>query len=165
MDVMSAARTLVRRFRGGVSAMALMLGKSDGTLRNELSGKHDFAKLGLMDAVAMMDESADPAILEAWAAHAGYMVLPLPTVHMDKDHPVLQTMARVSEEFADLCTVVCQALADGNVSDNELKRVTKEAGELIAQINVLYGDLSRANLATKAKGTSRTNPQNRMARR
>ncbi len=145
MDLMTAARGLVRRFRGGEPAMAVLLGKSKGVLSNELAGKHEFAKLGLLDAQAMTDESGDLSILEAWVVHARCMLLRLPEHRARADRPVLVGLSAVAKEFSDVVVAVSDAVKDNDVSDNELEAITQELGELVSEINSLYGDVRALN--------------------
>lgn len=54
-------------------------------------------------------------------------------------------LADTAREFGDLCKEVGGDLVDGKISDNELRRIDKECGELIASLHALRESLARRN--------------------
>ena len=63
--------------------------------------------------------------------------------------PVLVMMLESPEEFGDLCTEVAGDIKDSQITDNELARVDRECGELIASVHALREALARRNQASK----------------
>lgn len=148
MNLLDAAYNLVRRYPGGAASLGPRLGKNATTLNHEVKGTGD-AKLGLLTAQAMTDLSEDLSILQAWATDAGQMLVPLPTLRDGERDDCMVRMAAMAEEFGRLCTEVAGDLGDGQISDNELRRIDKEAGQMIAAIHSLREALARRNLACK----------------
>jgi hypothetical protein len=58
-------------------------------------------------------------------------------------------LAVTAREFGDLCTEVANSLADGVISDNELARVDRECGELMASLRTLRDALAQHCAAGK----------------
>jgi hypothetical protein len=77
------------------------------------------------------------------------MTIPLPEMlDLDGDD-CMRALAESSREFAELCAEVCRSLADNTVSDNELRRVESETGQLIATLNSLLATMVARNAASK----------------
>jgi hypothetical protein len=148
MNLLDAAYNLVRRYPGGAESLGPRLSKSPTTLNHEVLGTGG-AKLGLLTAQAMTDMSGDLAILSAWATDAGQMLVPLPVLQTGERDDCMVRMAAMAEEFGRLCTEVAGDLGDGQISDNELRRIDKESGQMIAAIHALREALARRNAACK----------------
>src|SRR5262245_3812697 len=116
--VLDAARALVRRFPGGIAAVAVRIPRTDGTgrckseevLRQELSGNGSH-KLGLEDSelitlMAVEQRVVDPlAIINAMASNVGAMVVMLPACAVG-DEMTLTGLALFARESADVMTVM-----------------------------------------------------------
>lgn len=141
MNLIDAVRRMVRDYPGDVEAMALRLGKSPTTLDKELRRAPGF-KLGADDACEISSMCMDlklpaaRAFLTAWALRMGCFVIPLEPLDGGEDE-CLRTLSRASSEMHDLMREVLDALADGQVSDNELARIDKEASHLVAAVQAL----------------------------
>lgn len=135
MNVTQAAFRLVRDFPGGAVALAPFLGKSAATLSHEVNPAMPTYKLGIQTAVDMTIASRNPAILNAFAAECGFMVLPLPSVEAGDD--VVNRIAGLAKEFAEEVQAVSDALADGEVTANEVKRIEREGADVIAAVQSL----------------------------
>lgn len=148
MDLRDVAYDVVRDYPGGAASLAPRLGKSSTALSHEVNGTGT-AKLGLLDAEKITHRTGDMRILEAWAGNCGQMLVPLPGVELATDDCMLR-LADSAREFGDLCREVASDLADGVISDNELGRIDKECGQLIASVHALRESLAARNQATKA---------------
>ena len=161
MNVLDAARHLARRFKGGIDAVATRMptsnsksaSKSADVLRHELAGTGT-NKFGLEDAdlltqLAVEQRVPDPlAILNAMAANAGGLVVMLPQV-VDADDMTIAGLAAFAKEFSDVVNAMAEAVADGEVTANELARVDKELGELMARAQAMRAHLAHMHEARK----------------
>jgi hypothetical protein len=164
MRVLDAARNLARRYPGGIEALAPRIPRNDDSgrakspdvLRHELKGTGT-NKFGLEDADLLTQFSielgvSDPlAIINAMAANAGAMVLPLPNLDAG-DEVTIQGLAQFAKEFSDVMNVMAEAVKDNNVSENELAAVDKELGELIGRAQALRAHLAQMHETAKPSG-------------
>jgi hypothetical protein len=95
------------------------------------------------------DFSGDLEILQAWATHAGQMLVPLPTLEQQAGDCCLQRLASAAKEFGEFMSEVSLTLADGKVSDNELGRIEREVGEMFATVHATLEALRQRNQAGK----------------
>lgn len=148
MTPLDAAYHVAHDYPGGAYALAARMGKNPTSLCHELTATGS-AKLGLLDAVKMSHLTGDFRILYAFAEACGHMAVPLPDVERVPDKDVMRALAESSRDFADLCREVCDAMADGRVSDNELRRVEVARAALMAHLAQLGDVLKSINLAGK----------------
>lgn len=147
--ILDAAYRVVHRYPGGSDSLAPRLtNKSPTTLSHEVKGTGT-AKLGLQTAVEVTDFSGDLEILQAWATHAGQMLVPLPTLEQQAGDCCLQRLASAAKEFGEFMSEVSLTLADGKVSDNELGRIEREVGEMFATVHATLEALRQRNQAGK----------------
>ncbi len=112
--------------------------------------------LGLLDAEKITLRTGDMRILEAFALNCGHMLIQLPTDLGDNADDCMARLAATAREFGDLCTEVSADLADGSISDNELARIDRECGELMASLRPLREALARRN--QQGKPTTEARP-------
>lgn len=148
MNVLDAAANVAEDYPGGGTALAHRIGKNPTTLLQELRGTAG-AKLGRDTAVKMTARSQDLRILHAFAAECGQMCMPLPEALGVEGNDISMALAATSREFADLCQAACAALADGRVTDNELHKIEREGGELVARLHGLLQAFAVRNAADK----------------
>lgn len=150
MDLRDVAANVVHDYPGGAPSLAPRMGKNATTLAHELHGT-GAAKLGLLDAEKITLRTGDRRILEAFALNCGCALVELP-VEDDVPSTPEGCMARLAatvREFGDVCAVVSADLSDGHISDNELSRIDKECGDLIASVRHLREALASRNHAAK----------------
>lgn len=149
MSIRDAAYHTVHDYPGGVAELASRLGKHVTTLNHEVRPPvHSSAKLGLLDAAKVMDFADDNRILDALAAARGCMVVPLPRLAVE-DGASFEHVARIAREFAEFMAEVATDMADGRISDNELARIEREFGELVATGQRLLAHCQALNAAGK----------------
>lgn len=153
MNLHDAARELAKHYPGSYSAMAQRLGKHPDTLRREVNSAPGF-KLGLDDAEDMthfaLEARQDNALilLAAFAANCGQMLMPLPAAGRGCDE-CMARLAALAREFSDLVGEVSADLSDGDVSDNELRRIEGKGGEVITALQSLLASVHSRNQAIK----------------
>ncbi|RYF36321.1 MAG: hypothetical protein EOO21_02240 [Comamonadaceae bacterium] len=62
-----------------------------------------------------------------------------------------RALSALSREFGELCSEACTALADSRVSDNEMKRLEREGGELTQRLQTVLAAFRARNIAGKAE--------------
>jgi hypothetical protein len=135
MNLRDAARNLARRFHGGIEAWAGRVGKNPTSARHELAGSGGY-KLGLEDAelmtqFAIEQGTPDPLqILNTFAANCGAMLIPLPQMYQT-GACTLTDLSQAAQEFAQFVAASAGAVADGQVTLNELTLVDQELSHLI----------------------------------
>lgn len=156
MSPLQAARLSAEDYiHGEVQGMALMLGKSHETLRKELAGAPGY-KLGLMDAIRIMTRSGDFRIADAIEAELGRYAMPLPeAIPRPGDHRQLADhLVCLSKEFGDVLQEAAARAADFDVSDNDVRAIAKQWGELVAAGNAFMRFVIASNRDCKPRGES-----------
>lgn len=148
MNLRDAAYLLVHAYPGGAESLAPRMGKSATTLSHEVKGTGT-AKVGLLDAELMTEMTGNLGILTAWATNAGQMLVPLPESISAAGGDCMLRLGDSAREFGELCREVAADLADGAITDNELARIDKECGALIASLHALRESLAARNQAGK----------------
>ena len=155
MDIRDAAYHTVHDYPGGSSSLAPRLGKRPGVLCHEVAPPEgSSAKLGLVDALRIVQMTGDARILAAFAVECGHMVVPLPAQRPEPlPHDARaagEHLAEVAREFADVMAAASMALADGRVCENERRSIERQFGELIAAGQAMLGMFSA--LASEQRG-------------
>lgn len=148
MDVMTAACNVAEDYPGGARKLAADIGRNGTSFSHELS-RTGSAKLGLHDAVKMTLRSRDLRILHAFATECGQMCVPLPEALMVDGDFTMQSLGAVAKEFADVVQEVSTTCADGSISANELARVERQWGELVAAGQSLLAQMRAKHEAEK----------------
>lgn len=160
MNLLDSLRRAVRRYPGGVDAVALRLGKSPSTLEKELRGAPQY-KMGAEDAaeIAAMcmevgsEHAADYPTRVAEAVGGTLMLLP--TGAGFADGVTAQGVAALMRECADVVSAAAAADADGQVSRNELANIERQWAELVAAGQQLMQHMQARHQATMAKWHAR----------
>ena len=149
MDLLDTAYNVVHDYPGGADSLGPRIDKNPTTLNHEVKGTRD-AKLGLLTAEKITQKSGDLRILQAFAANCGQMVLPLPEALLKgSDEDCMLRLADTAREFGVLVKEVAGDMADGKISDNELKRIDRDCGRLIADLHALREALAQRNAEGK----------------
>lgn len=154
MNAIDALRQMIDNYPGGRAVIAARLGKTEEVLRKETCGSPSH-KHGLIDAVTISDMCIEAkslhcyAFVNAIAGNAGRM-LELPVIDMAVGKQDLRDEAAgVVKEGTDVLIELNAALADDQISDNELRRIDKEIDEAQAKLQELRRDAHARNLAGK----------------
>lgn len=134
--VLDAAYNVVHDYPGGADSLGPRIEKPGTTLSHEAS-RTGSAKFGLDTAVKVSVLSRDYRILHAFAVECGHMVLPLPETAAANGASMAERQAAFFAEVSDVVRELGQVLADGRVTRNERDAVRRQAGELIAALQVM----------------------------
>lgn len=153
MNELDAIRLIVANFPGGLEVVALRLGKPAETLRKEIAGAQGF-KLGVIhaseiSAMAIESQSAHCyAFVNVIAGNAGQFIQ-LPVRDMAAKQDLRNDAAGLVKEGTDVLLELNTALADDEISDNELARIEREAAEVFERAQALVRGARARNLASK----------------
>ena len=153
MNELDAIRLIVSNFPGGLEVVALRLGKPAETLRKEIAGAQGF-KLGVnqaseISAMAIEAKSAHcHAFVNVIAGNAGQFIQ-LPVREMAAKQDLRNDAAGLVKEGTDVLLELNTALADEEISDNELARIEREAYEVFERAQALVRGARARNLAGK----------------
>lgn len=154
MNLLDAAYHVVHDYPGGPDSLAPRMNKSATTLCHEVTATGT-AKLGVLTAETVTQLSGDLRILQAFAGNCDQMVVPLPRDFDVKSDDCMLRLAEAAKEFGTLCQEVAGDLADNSISDNELARIDRECGLLIARIHSMRESLAQKNQAGKPQHITR----------
>lgn len=163
MNCIDAVRRMVAGYPGGREAVALRLGKSPEVLKKELQHGTPHCKLGLLDAVHIAQmchevgsADADALAVAVAAESGGTFTAGVLNLHQNMGlsrlelvSHCLRSVAPLSSEGADLVSAVVEAAADGHVSDNELRRIEREALDALQAVQRILEAARAANAASK----------------
>lgn len=139
MNVADAAYAVVHDYPGGTESLAPRLGMSGAVLRNKVNPHCDTHRLALDEAVRITDITGDDRMLRAWAAHRGQALASLNVG--DADGAVMGYVLEVHAHEGELSRVLASALADGVISQNEMRAIDAAAldvqGALLGLVNRL----------------------------
>lgn len=150
MDVRDAFRAVVRSYPGGVAAVAQRLCKREQTLRNELAGDGT-AKLGVLDAeeiTLMASEVGSPQALlglQQLALNCGQLCVPLPAALNLASANCMQRISDAAQDFSAMVASVARSVADGTVTDNELRECDDKTAALVNSCNAVSQALRQIN--------------------
>lgn len=151
MNVLDAAYHTVHDYPGGAEALAVRLGNKRGTsLSHEVRPPAgSTAKLGLMTAVEIMELSGDLRILNAICGRLNCAPpVPLPAGDHE-DGCAAALAAEVARDFAELMGEVARDVADSVITDNELQRLERRFGELVAAGQRMLAHFGQINATAK----------------
>lgn len=150
-DLMRAAFNVAHDYKGGAAQLAVDIGRNPTTFSHEVN-ETGAAKLGLKTAAKMTQRSGDLRILIAFAAQNHQMLVPVPSSLDQTADECMKAMSNMSREFGELCEAICGSLGDdGEITDNELDRITKEAGQMQAAIHQMVATAQSRNLRLHTK--------------
>lgn len=133
-DPLEAARAMARRF--GIERLARLLGRHPQVLRNQLNPEQEGHQLALATAVAMTDVLDDNAILVAWAASRGFVMVKVPTGSATEEE-LLDDVLELEEHHGDFAKTLRTARADGVIDESEVKALVSLLRRVIAQAATL----------------------------
>ncbi len=133
-NVDQAKHDLVHNYKGGAAALAPMIKCKPNSLSNKVNPKMPEADLKVNEALALMAITQNADLLKALAAELGYVALPLPPLDLrnTSDMELLTCWSEWQAEYGQTAAAINEALADGDISRQELEKIKKEMHEDIA---------------------------------
>lgn len=141
--LLDAAYRVVHRCVGGAVALEARLGISRGGLSAQVRAVGT-AKLGLETALEITHMTGDLDILHTFAELCGQMCVPMPEL--------LSQLAQSSADYSGLCSELLMDMSDGQISDNELARITTLTAAITADMHRLNVLARRRNADGKPQG-------------
>lgn len=121
MNLIDAAHKTVHDYPGGSQSLGPRIDMSPAVLRNKVNPNNDTHHLTLAEADEIMSVTGDHRILHALAAEHGYVLQK--AADATTEGTVLQLLLRANAAEGDLDKALNDALADGRLTQNELKEV------------------------------------------
>lgn len=155
MNTADALKLIVKSAPGGIECVAIRIGKNPETLRKELSRSDPKFKMGDDTAQLISETAIDEgwpncyAYVNAVALGAGrFIELPVRDIPAPKQD-LRADMAQLLKECSDAVLALTTALSDDAISDNELRTIQREVGELLSKSQDVLRGASENNAAHK----------------
>lgn len=132
---------------GGIEALATRMGISPSSLAHKVSPTYPTAHCSPGEMAQIMELTGDHSALQALADRLGYLLVPLP--QGEAGAGFAQELATTVHEFGQFIAEASQDLADGRVTDTELRRIEREGAQALAAIQQLMALAGRINLEAK----------------
>ena len=148
MNVTAALYRATHGYASGVAHLANYLGISEHSLQHKVSPTYTGAHCSPDEVVAICEVTGDLGPVQAMAARLGQMLLPMPSAS-GVQTDLARRLAGTCREFGEFVSEISGDLADVTVTQTELRRIEREAGELIAEVHAL---LTHATALAAAAG-------------
>lgn len=148
MNVDVAAHLTVHNFPGGSESLAPRLGMTGAVLRNKVNANNRQNILSLSEAALLVEVSGDLGILHALASANNCHVTPLAgraggsLVGLVLEHQTAE---------GTFASVLREAIADGEISDNEMRGIIEAIGN---SQRVLHGLLQQLESLRKGRANA-----------
>ena len=109
---------------------------SPTTLNHKVSPTYDGAMPSVLEAAEICEATGDMGPLHAFGARLAHVCIPVADCDGLHDGDA-QQLARTVGKFGDFIVQAATALADGNVTGNELARIEREGTEALCAVNAL----------------------------
>lgn len=148
LSVRDAAFHVVHSYPGGAAALATRMGLSYGVLCHKVKPNYESRHhMTLEESVKVQQLTGDHRILYAMARELDHVAIRVDSIEGDAVHA---DITKTVKEFADYLQSVTVAVSDDKVTDNELRDVDQQLGELINQANRLRASLAAMNQSLKS---------------
>jgi hypothetical protein len=124
-----SAHHLVANF--GADNFAALLHKNPNTIRNEVNSHVTGAKLGLVDAVRMMQLACNFELLQQVCMECGFIAVPLPK-NLMTDSCVVKSLTHWQAKFGETAQTIHWALEDNFITPNEKLAIQRVGLQKIA---------------------------------
>lgn len=136
MNIIDTAHATVAEYPGGSEALGPRIGMSPAVLRNKVNPNNTTHHLTLVEAARIMAVSGDHRILHALAAELDHVALPI-AAGEGVDDTLLDLTLSQSQAQGDFAAALQQALADGAISENEMRAIASAAAGKQAALTLL----------------------------
>ena len=148
MNITDALYRAAHNHPGGLESLAMRIGISASSLAHKVSPNYPGAHCSPGEMVMIMEFTGDHSALQAMAGRLRYMMLPM-VPEGEVDGEFARRLAGSVKEFGEFVAEISTDLADGRVTDNELKRIEREMSDMISAAQSLYGLAARMNRDAK----------------
>jgi hypothetical protein len=160
--VQEAAYLTVHEY--GSAELAPLMGKAQRYLDNEVNPDNEQAKLGLDDAVAIQHATRDYRILHAMGQTLGHACVQVADLSGISDVQLLDSILEWDADIGQTKAAIREALDDGDVSDEEYRRIEREVFEDFARELAVLQRLRSLREQKRARNTNRVPHKGRSAR-
>lgn len=144
LTVRDAAYHTVRGYPGGAGSLAPRMGLSAQVLNHKTNPTNETRyNLSIEEAVQLQELSGNYSILYAMARQLGHHCLK--DDGGDSPCTVNERIAVLLGDFGDLLADVSDIVADGKVTDNEMRRAEDKFNSLMGHANELHALLKSKN--------------------
>lgn len=145
MNIDDAAYATVHDYPGGSESLAPRLGTSGAVLRNKVNPNNATHRLTLAEAVQLSDIANDDRMLQSWAALRGKALVDI--VPRDDARSVVAHVLQMHASEGELSRVLNDALADGVITQTEMRAINDAAFDVQGALISLVGRLVAAHRA------------------
>ncbi|MBU2979038.1 phage regulatory CII family protein [Alteromonas sp. C1M14] len=131
--VLHAAHLLLKSKPQAADEFAKKLGKSPNSVRNELNPNLIGHKLGLIDALDMMNIAGTYSLLYQMAAACGFIVVPGQYLNVGEDSRLLDKFCKWQAAVGNTCQSIFDAIEDDMITPLELNNITKAGNQKMIQ--------------------------------
>lgn len=150
MNTKDAIYQAVHDYPGGAEALAPRMGLKPNTLRHMADPKKETHGWSLR-RFDLLTVHAGTAPLAAFCQEHGGLFVPLGEFADAPHAKLLKQLHSLAKEFGDVPRVIEQALKrDGQISDNELKRIERELAEMVGASSALLAVVRKIHEGHKA---------------
>lgn len=131
-----AAFNTATDYPGGARALGAVIGVNGSVLAHKVSLTDKRNQLTVPQARKIMLATNDYRMLHGLAADLDHTCLQMVGAQMDHNC-MLRSISDTAREFGAFLTSVTESVSDGVVTQNELRRIDLDLGEMVASANTL----------------------------
>ncbi|WP_426287494.1 phage regulatory CII family protein [Luteibacter sp. E-22] len=131
MNILDIAKRTVLAYPGSYAGMAAAMGMSPHVLRNKVSRTNETHHLSLLEAREICEHAADAnvpdpfALVRCMAAEFGFQLVREGEGRGASDMSVAEKLMETTLHTAELSRELIHSLADGEISAEEMERITE----------------------------------------
>ncbi|AYA63844.1 phage regulatory CII family protein [Alteromonas sp. RKMC-009] len=131
--VLHSAHLLLKSKPQAAEEFAYHLGKTANSVRNELNPNLPNHKLGVVDALEMMNVAGVYSLLYQMAAACGFAVVPVQYLNISDDSRLLDNFCKWQAAVGNTCQSIFEAIEDDMITPHELNNITKAGNQKMVQ--------------------------------
>lgn len=162
MSPLDATYQIVRKYPGGVEALAARMGIAASTFYNKLRRQIDTHHLSLEEFSEILDSCEEARVpevfapLQALAWRHRHVVVALPDIAGVEHHQLVELICEVVTEHGQVASLIQEAIRNDQVIDSmELDGIEHEMQKAIAAMMALKQCIEKMHADAKAKGLTR----------
>lgn len=130
--VLHAAHLLLRSMPHAAEQFGVALNKNPNTIRNELNPCLPGHKLGMLDALEMMNMSESYGLLYQLNAACGFMAIPLPK-QVIQEQQLIDGLCLWQSAVGAACQTIYEAIEDDVITTNEFNAISNAGNHKMSQ--------------------------------